>query len=133
MKTFFLVLGLSLSFLIVKGQEQVTLELKIENIREEGTLMIAVFDSQKNWNKKCKPVVSIAKKVKVGSKKVEFKIPIGKYGIATFIDTNQNRFYDYGKEWYAFSNQYVPKENPTFNHFAIEVNQNEKIIMKMIK
>lgn len=132
MKTFFLVMGLSLSLLIVKAQEKVTLELEFENIQEEGSLMVAVFDSQENWSE-YHAVEAVLKEVKEKSSNVTFDLLQGRYGIVAFIDTNGNHFYDYGKEWYAFSSGYIPRENPTFERFAIGIDKNEKKIMKMVK
>ncbi|APD06013.1 hypothetical protein UJ101_00466 [Flavobacteriaceae bacterium UJ101] len=133
MKTFFLALGFSLSSLMmVQAQETVSLELEIENTPEEGALMIAVFDSQEKWGK-YEAVEAVSKKVAKDSNRVRFELPQGRYGIVAFVDTNENYFYDYGKEWYAFSNEYIPRENPTFEHFAIEIKQDEKVTMKMIK
>ncbi len=131
MKTIILTIGLCLSILTVKAQETVQLEINIENIEEKGTLMLAVFNSQEKW--KYQPVEAVAEKVEENAKKVIFNLPKGKYGIVAFVDINKNGYYDYGKEIYAFSNHYIPRENPTFEHFAIELNQNEKITMKMVK
>ncbi len=132
MKTIILTIGLCLSVLTVKAQEMVELEIDIENIKEKGSLMLAVFDSQEKWNK-YQPVEAVAEKVEENFKKVTFNLPKGKYGIVAFVDINKNCHFDYGKEIYAFSNHYIPRENPAFEHFAVEVNQDEKITMKMVK
>ncbi|MFV0531477.1 MAG: DUF2141 domain-containing protein [Flavobacteriales bacterium] len=132
MKTIFLIISLGLSFVTLNAQEKVQLALNFENITEKGNLMVAVFDSEEGWEKH-QPIEATQHLTEKKSETVYFKIPKGIYGVAAFIDTNGNHFYDFGKEIYTFSNQYIPRENPTLEKFAIKVNQDEEITLKMTK
>ena len=120
MKAFKLFIILNL-FVIHDSLSQVfNLNIEIENIKNNGTLYLAIYDNSasfdednknKNKNKK-KWVRSIVEIVNKNSftKKIELKK--GLYAISLFIDSNQNKIIDKNiigipTEQYGFSNNAI--------------------------
>ncbi len=132
MKWLFLAISVYAGSLVLQAQETIKLTLEFENLQQEGTLMVALFDSQVEWEK-YKPIRAKMETIVQDSTELSFDVPKGEYGVAAFVDTNGNRLFDYGKEFYAFSNHYIPKEQPLFNHFAVKVDHDQVLKMELMK
>lgn len=85
MKWFFLTMSLCVGSLMLSAQETKKITLEFENLQNEGTLMVAIFDSQAGWEK-YKPFRATMKAIDKSTTTLFFDVPKGLYGVAAFID-----------------------------------------------
>lgn len=136
MKKFFIVLIATLVAFVYSLNAQNNLVVKVNNLNDsEGTLMIALFDSQATF---LSPQVKKAQAVTITGTTAEVTfsdIANGEYAIALYQDSNNNRDLDLGKygiptEKYGFSNNINPaivRGVPTFSACKFEVVSNSEI------
>ena len=108
-----------------------TLTINVENISKSGTLMVAVFDSQENFDLKKPAYAKIEEVTDQTSQTVTFEVEKGTYIITLFVDENNNQTFDYGAEMYALSNNYFPRAYPMFDDFKFEVTENTTQNLKL--
>ncbi len=94
------------------------MQVRVSNItRQEGEVLVAVYDSEQNWLKT--PVVSGRARATGGTLDFSFDLKEGRYALSVFHDRNGNGKLDTGlfgapSEPIGFSNGYKPWGPPNY-------------------
>ena len=121
-------------FYITDLRGDISLEIKINNLESnKGPIYIRILDENEN------PVIVGTSTVINYSSEISFdSISPGKYAIQFFHDENENQKMDFNligipKEKFGSSNNVKPLLGPPkFEKMLINLNENEKIIMKPV-
>ena len=114
--------------------------ITIENIKNtNGTIQIAIFDKSESFPKPGGEFKVAKYKIVAGQSQFKIKdIPNGEYAIAIHHDENSDgkmntNLIGIPKEGYAFSKNFKPKFSaPKFSDCAIQINNDQKMTVKMI-
>lgn len=116
----------------------IEITVAVTDIEElEGTLYIQIFDSEKAFDEKGRPVKSSKLKVTEHQHKVVFKdLEMGTYAVKLFHDENENgkmdsNFFGIPKEGYGFSNNGGAFGSPSFNDASFGVTEDKNIGIKL--
>ncbi|PZD77300.1 DUF2141 domain-containing protein [Mesonia sp. K7] len=110
-------------------------EVKVENIKNTGTLYLGVYQKD-NFLKKATYERKLEVKESDESVSFEFKdIPVGNYGFMLLLDENNNQEMDFNligipKEQYGYSNNKFLMREPVFEDvsFLVELQTTEVLI-----
>lgn len=124
---------------LVYAQEY-TLTVQVSNIKEKkGTIILSVFNNINDFLKEGKEYCKQVIQVKDSFLQYTFmKVPKGHYAVALFHDVNgdmkcNKNLLGLPKEGFGFSRNYVPiLRPPNFKEVEVEVNQNQKVWIKLI-
>ena len=124
---------------LVYAQEY-TLTVQVSNIKEKkGTIILSVFNNINDFLKEGKEYCKQVIQVKDSFLQYTFmKVPKGHYAVALFHDVNgdgkcNKNILGLPKEGFGFSGNYVPiLRPPNFKEVEVEVNQNQKLWIKLI-
>lgn len=127
-------------FFVSPSNDTNTLTIHVTNIENiEGTLEIAIFNSNERFLEEGQALKTISVKVKANSHTVAFKdLPKGSYAVSMYHDENADgecnrNFMGIPKEPYGFSNNFHPKFSaPTFKdcEFYLDSNKTLKIELR---
>lgn len=130
-----------LLFSNVRAQNDLNLTLNITDIPENETkIFIAVYDNEKNFDRKANPLVSMVVEPEADTILVTFNnILMGVYAIAVFQDINNNGKLDTGmlkipKEPFGISNYSsgIMFSAPSFHKAKIKINGDTTISIPLI-
>lgn len=124
---------------LVYAQEY-TLTVQVSNIKEKkGTIILSIFNNINDFLKEGKEYCKQVIQVKDSFLQYTFmKVPKGHYAVALFHDVNgdmkcNKNLLGLPKEGFGFSRNYVPiLRPPNFKEVEVEVNQNQKVWIKLI-
>lgn len=136
----YLIIFFSLLFLNTSSETH-TLTVTINNIKNmEGTLEVALFNSNGRFLEEGQAFKSISVKVENNSETLVFEnIPKGDYAISLYHDENANgdcdrNFFGIPKEPYAFSNNFKPRFSaPTFEDCQFKLTADKSLNIELIK
>lgn len=127
-------------FFIGTINETNTLTIHITNIENvEGTLEVAIFNSDERFLEEGQALKTISVKVKANAQTVVFKnLPSGNYAVSMYHDENSDgdfnrNFMGIPKEPYGFSNNFHPKFSaPKFEdcQFYLDADHTIEIALK---
>ena len=117
------------------------LKVRVENIKKEGVLYIAVYDdkdvfeSDRGENSEQRPgiVGGLIKTVEAGNTEGVIELKEGTYAIGFYIDKNQNEkidtnFLGIPKEQFGFSNDVMGRFGPPSFEAASFVHKNDTVL-----
>lgn len=133
-KSIVVVLAMCTLFGFTPKVESNTVKLKLNGIKENGTLYISMCSEASQWTDD--GIYSFDFKVdKLGSQTFELNnIQSGDYAIALYLDVNGNKeldtnFFGIPKEPYAFSNNIKPKfSTPDFDECRFSISTDNEIV-----
>lgn len=116
-----------------------SLEIEIPNIKENGNIYIAIYDSAKDFNSGSTSqeimAYNIIEPVSKGIYTKKILLEKGNYAIKVLVDLNENgdidfNFLGFPKEQYGFSNNVIGLfSEPKFDKALIEINNNKKTVI----
>ena len=121
------------------------LEVKINNVSNEGILHLAVYDSKETFESdrgdKSGPqngiVGGVIKLIEKGTFLETIELPNGKYAIGLYIDSNENEkldsnFFGMPTEQFGFSNNVLGRFGPpSFESASFEVKEYKKVTIDL--
>jgi|TARA_B100001093_G_scaffold92991_1_gene85203 uncharacterized protein (DUF2141 family) len=117
------------------------LEIEIPNIKENGTIYIAIYDNAKDFNSgdESQEIMAhnIIEPVSEGVYIKKILLEKGDYAVKVLVDSNGNgdidfNFLGFPKEQYGFSNNVIGLfSEPNFDKASVEINENKKIIITL--
>lgn len=105
----------------------------------EGSLLLALYDSEKRWLDKYGMARGRINFVTGESQTIEINgIPAGNYGVVVFQDLNLNRDLDrflwiFPKEPYGFSNSDGSFRPPSFDDAKVSVTEDTEIDIRLVR
>lgn len=121
--------------LLASAVQAAELTVTITDIREaQGSLMVAVVDSDAAWNNQAKPVAAQKVTAVKGEMTLKFAdLPAGKYAVQVMHDENGNNqldanFLGIPSEGYGFSNNPNVMRRAHFDEAVFEIDADSKAI-----